>query len=142
VLDFAQVLVLDYSCADEAVAKLVKRFQSQERPAEAYFEARGGADQHREPLETVLIRHGLVLAAEVDGVGYMLLGAPSMMEQLCWAAVQRAGTATLAQVASVIQHSEVEVASALESLVYRRALIEADATGTYYALSSLLSETA
>jgi hypothetical protein len=139
VLDFTQVVVLDYSCADEAVAKLIQRFQPPERPADAWFLARGVADQHREPLEAVLVRHGLVLTAEVEGVGYMLLGAPSMVEQLCWAALERAGTASLGQVADAVQHEEAEVASALESLAYRRALIPADATGTYYALSALLS---
>jgi len=138
VLDFTQVVVLDYSCADEAVAKLIQRFQPQDRPAEAYFLARGVADQHREPLEAVLIRHGLVLSADVEDVGYMLLGAPSLVEQLCWAALERAGTATLSELASTVQHAEEEVASALESLAYRRALIPADASGTYYALSALL----
>jgi len=138
VLDFAQVVVLDYSCADEAVAKLIQRFQPPDRPTEAYFLARGVADQHREPLEEVLIRHGLVLAAEVEGIGYTLLGAPSLLEMLTWAALQRAGTATVAELAQVVQHEEAEVASALESLTARRALIPADG-GTYYALSALLS---
>lgn len=139
VLDFAQVVVLDYSCADEAVAKLIKRFQPQDRPAEAYFLARGVAEQHREPLEEVLIRHGLVLSAEVAGVGYTLLGAPSLLEQLAWAALQRAGTATASELAGVVQHSEAEVASALESLAYRRAVICAEGGGTWFALSALLS---
>jgi hypothetical protein len=139
VLDFTQVVVLDYSCADEAVAKLIKRFQPQDRPADAYFIARGVAEQHREPLEEVLIRHGLVLAADVEGVGYTLLGAPSIMEQLSWAALQRAGSATVGEVADAVQHDQVEVASALESLANRRALIPAEAAGSYYALSALLS---
>lgn len=139
VLDFTQVVVLDYSCADEAVAKLIQRFQPSDRPAEAYFLAHGVAEQHREPLEEVLIRRGLVLAADVAGVGYTLLGAPSLVEQLCWAALQASGTATLGDVARAVQHAEAEVASALESLAYRRAVIPADASGTYYALSALLS---
>ena len=35
VLDFSEVVVLDYSCADETVAKLIKRFLLPDRPAEA-----------------------------------------------------------------------------------------------------------
>jgi len=138
-MNFTQVVVLDYSCADEAVAKLIQRFQPSDRPAEAYFLAHGVAEQHREPLEEVLIRRGLVLVADVAGVGYTLLGAPSLVEQLCWAALQASGTATLGDVARAVQHAEAEVASALESLAYRRAVIPADASGTYYALSALLS---
>ena len=47
VLDFTQVVVLDYSCADEAVAKLIQRYQAADRPADAYFVARGLGEQHR-----------------------------------------------------------------------------------------------
>jgi len=138
VLDFSQVMVLDYSCADEAVAKLIRRFQPQDRPSEAYFLARGVAEQHREPLEEVLIRHGLVLAADVEGIGYTLLGAPSLLEQLSWAALQRAGTATAGEVALALQKTEADVASALQNLAYRRAVIPGDAGGSYHALSALL----
>lgn len=139
VLDFTQVLVLDYSCADEAVAKLIQRFQPQDRPADAYFLARGVAEQHREPLEEVLIRHGLVLVADVEGVGYTLLGAPSLLEQLAWAALQRTGTGSAADVARVVQHTEQEVASALESLAFRRAVLPGAQPLTYHALTGLLS---
>lgn len=138
VLDFTQVVVLDFSCADEAVAKLIKRFQPPDRPADAYFLAKGVAEQHREPLEEVLIRHGLVLAADVEGVGFTLLGAPSILEQLSWAALQRAGTASIGQVAAAVQHGELEVASALESLANRRALMPGESAGSYCALSALL----
>src|SRR5690606_34547844 len=34
ILDFTQVIVLDYSCADETVAKLLMRYQQPDRPAE------------------------------------------------------------------------------------------------------------
>ncbi|HSJ15474.1 MAG TPA: hypothetical protein VK939_13715 [Longimicrobiales bacterium] len=139
VLDFTQVLVLDYSCADEAVAKLIQRFQPPDRPADAYFLARGVAEQHREPLEEVLIRHGLVLVADVEGIGFTLLGAPSLLEQLAWAALQRNGTGTVMEVAVVVQHREEEVASALESLAYRRAVLPGSRPLTYHALTALLS---
>lgn len=139
VLDFTQVVVLDYSCADEAVAKLIQRFQPHDRPADAYFVARGVMDQHREPLEEVLIRHGLVLVADVDGIGYTLLGAPSLVEQLAWAALERARAATLDEIARAVQHQQAEVASALESLAYRRAVLPPDGAGAYRALSALLT---
>jgi hypothetical protein len=138
VLDFTQVMVLDYSCADEAVAKLIKRYQPDDRPAEAFFLARGVAEQHREPLEEVLIRHDLVLAADVEGLGYTLLGAPPLLEQLVWAAVQQAGTATIAQVAEAVQHPLADVASALASLARRRAVVSAPDAAAYCALSTLL----
>src|SRR3712207_8382297 len=48
VLDFTQVCVLDYSCADEIVAKLLLRYAADERPSEAYFVARGLQEDHCE----------------------------------------------------------------------------------------------
>jgi hypothetical protein len=139
VLDFTQVVILDYSCADEAVAKLVQRFQADDRPADAYFIARGVADQHREPLEEVLVRHGLVLVAEPDGLGPMLLGAPSMVEQLSWAALEQIGFATAAQIASGAHHPESEVASALESLNDRRAVVASERPQGFFSISALLA---
>lgn len=139
VLDFAQVVVLDYSCADEAVAKLIQRFQGEDRPADAYFMAKGLAEQHREPLEEVLVRHGLVLAAEADGMGYVLLGAPSMVEHLAWAAVQRLAFATTEQVASGAHHPLAEVESALETLTHRRALVPSESPAGFYSLTALLA---
>src|SRR5688500_15443890 len=53
VLDFRQVVVLDYSCADETIAKLLQRFQQPDRP-QVYFVARGVSERHREPIEAVL----------------------------------------------------------------------------------------
>jgi hypothetical protein len=143
VLDFTQVVILDYSCADEAVAKLIQRFQMDDRPADAYFIAKGLAEQHREPLEEVLIRHGLVLVAEAESLGHTLLGAPSMVEQLAWAALQAEGFATAAritaaQVEAGAHHSEAEILSALESLTDRRAIVANERPEGYFALTALL----
>jgi hypothetical protein len=139
VLDFTQVVVLDYSCADEAVAKLLLRFQAGDRPADAFFIARGLAEQHREPLEEVLIRHGLVLVADAEGMGHVLLGAPGMIEQLAWAALERLGFANASQIAEDAHHSPPEVASALESLTRRRAIVADDALPGFFALTALLA---
>ena len=141
VLDFAQVVILDYSCADEIVAKLIQRFQAEDRPADAYFVARGLAEQHREPIEEVLIRHGLVLVAEAEGVGHMLIGAPSVVEQLTWAALENAGFATTAQLSAAVHHTEAEVASALESLIDRRAIVANERPEGFFAITALLGMT-
>ncbi len=138
VLDFTQVVILDYSCADEAVAKLIQRFQGDDRPADAYFIARGLAEQHREPLEEVLIRHGLVLVADAEGVGNVLLGAPSLIEQLAFAALERSGFASASKIAEGTHHTEAEVASALETLAQRRALIPSERPEGFFALTALL----
>jgi hypothetical protein len=68
VLDLSQVGVLDFSCADEVIAKLLYRYRRPDRPAEAFFVLRGVSEHHREPIEAVLRRHKLLLVAlEADG---------------------------------------------------------------------------
>ena len=69
-MDFAGVGCIDYSCADEIVAKLVLG-----RPAVLVLS--GLSDGHREAIEPVLARAGL--AALIEGPGGTLdtLGAPA-----------------------------------------------------------------
>ncbi|HEX5725068.1 MAG TPA: hypothetical protein VFX98_06355, partial [Longimicrobiaceae bacterium] len=74
ILDFSQVRVLDYSCADEVVAKLLLRFRGEERPADVYFLARGLHEHHIDPIEEVLERHGLLLVAQDEAGEAHLLG--------------------------------------------------------------------
>ncbi len=138
VLDFTQVIVLDYSCADEAVAKLILRYQRDDRPAEAYFVARGVAEQHLEPIEAVLGRHNLALVADVEEHGFSLLGAVTDGERQTWSELEKLGHAVLSEVASHASLSEPETATALESLSRRRAVLQT--ADSYFALSTLLAQ--
>jgi hypothetical protein len=137
VLDFTQVVVLDYSCADEAVAKLVQRYVNDDRPADVYFVARGLGEQHREPIETVLARHGLALAAEVEDVGYLLLGLATQEEQTIWVALERARSAAPSQIARALGATAAEVKLHLDGLTQRRVVLR-QSHQQYFALSALL----
>lgn len=57
VMDFSRVGCLDYSCADEIVAKLLR-----ERAQLVLL--RGLSDGHREAIEPVLVGHGLAVVLE------------------------------------------------------------------------------
>lgn len=138
ILDFTQVVVLDYSCADEAVAKLLQHYQPENRPANAFFVARGLGEQHRDPLEAVLGRHGLALVAEVGGVGYTLLGRATEFERAVWGGLQRLTRGAAGEVAGAIGAPQREVATALTALAARRTILEQAGTPTYVALSTLL----
>src|SRR5947207_14482420 len=59
VIDFSHVSMIDFSCADEVVAKLLMRYASDDPPQDAYFLFRGVAENNRDAIETVLERHGL-----------------------------------------------------------------------------------
>jgi hypothetical protein len=138
VLDFTQVVVLDYSCADEAVAKLIQRFQRADRPADVYFLARGLAEQHREPIEAVLMRHRLALVGEIDDGAFVLLGDVEPREHAAWTALQEAGFASAAHLSVTMKKTEREVNELLEVLAARRVVLRCERPCTYHALSRLL----
>jgi hypothetical protein len=139
VLDFTQVTVLDYSCADEAVAKLILRYQRPDRPADAYFVVRGVDEHHRETIEAVLERHELAVVAELLDSGPTLLGAVSSLERLVWLELEVVGSGGVGEMAERLEAPLAEVDAALEALVAHRVLIRRPASGTYHALHGLLS---
>lgn len=66
-LDFSDAGVIDFSCADEVVAKLVSRLQSGEY-GDKYLYLTGLNSNHRENLQVALERRRLaVLVVEKDG---------------------------------------------------------------------------
>jgi hypothetical protein len=119
VLDFSQVRVLDYSCADEIVAKLLLRYQADDRPAEAYFVVRGLQEHHLEAVEAVLERHSLLLVAETEE-GCALLGAPDPLQGAVWNALLRLRRAGPGQVAGSVGVSDDAAAAALTRLCLQR----------------------
>jgi len=138
VLDFTQVVVLDYSCADEAVAKLMDRYRGADRPADVYFLARGLGEQHRDPIEAVLARYDMALSAEVAAAGFVLLGTASPGERDVWVALESTRTAAPDEIARLLNGDERETTTLLDGLCERRvALRRSDSR--YQALSSLLA---
>lgn len=93
ILDFSQVRVMDYSCADEIVAKLLMRYAAADRPVDAYFVARGLHDHHLEAVDAVLDRHSLLLVAEVPDGAAELLGPCTATERACWSMLLDRGRA-------------------------------------------------
>ncbi|HEX2092202.1 MAG TPA: hypothetical protein VHG28_07350 [Longimicrobiaceae bacterium] len=139
ILDFSQVRVLDYSCADEIVAKLLLRYQGAERPAEAFFLIRGVQEHHREPIEEVLERHGLLLVAEVEDAGFQLLGRADPLQRACWNAVLRLRRASGPEISEAAGLAREAAVSALAVLVARRVVI-AYRDGTFCSLPHFLDE--
>lgn len=139
VLDFTEVAVLDYSCADEIVAKLIQRFQREDRPAEAYFLARGIEDRHRDTIEAVLGRQGLAIAAELADGRLTLLGETTPAETMAWSALESLARAAPAEVAAFTGSTEEDSARDLESLARRRVVARVDIPRTYFALRPLVA---
>jgi hypothetical protein len=125
VIDFSQVSMIDFSCADEVVAKLLIRYVSDDAPRDAYFLFRGVSDDHRDAIETVLERHGLALALELaDGIEVM--GVLSEEERKLWNASYRLGRADAADLASEIDADLDDALRALDALCRRKLMMRID----------------
>jgi hypothetical protein len=139
VLDFSQVRVLDYSCADEIVAKLLLRFAGEERPSEAFFVVLGAQEHHEEAIEAVLERHGLLLVARSEEGEVKLLGAADAAHRAAWGALVRRGRAAPAELAQDTGLSPDAVSATLHALLTHRVAAR-NPDGTISALSALLDD--
>lgn len=124
ILDFSQVRVLDYSCADEIVAKLLLRYAESDRPVDAYFVARGLQEHHLESVEAVLERHGLLLVAEEPQVAATLLGPCEPRLRKCWEVMILRGSVRIADLAAATALSLDEVRDAVGRFVSRRVVVD------------------
>jgi hypothetical protein len=119
VIDFSHVRMIDFSCADEVVAKLLLRYCDDLPPREAYFIFRGLNEEHWDAIEVVLEQRGLALLVE-DEHGLALRGALTEDERHAWDAVRRRGRAAPADVAEEIGADDAEAERLLEGLRRRR----------------------
>ena len=135
-IDLSEVSVLDFSCADEVVAKLLLRYLDEDRPGDAFFALRGVRDLHREPIEVVLERRQLaVVSQSADGV-FELLGSCGADESRVWEVVEKRGRLHVEEKNRVLPGESQRVA--LEGLIQRRLVFRAPSTGEIYALSRLV----
>ncbi|HEX5972772.1 MAG TPA: hypothetical protein VFY85_12655 [Gemmatimonadaceae bacterium] len=123
VIDFSHVGMIDFSCADEVVAKLLLRSVTEERAArEAYFLFRGVSDDHWDAIESVLERHGLALVLETDD-GCRVVGTVNDRERQAWEKVYEMGRARPADVAPALGTPYDDAARVLDRLHRRRLLM-------------------
>ena len=127
VIDFSHVGLLDFSCADEIVAKLLLQYISTDAPRrEVYFVFRGISEAHMEAIETVLERHKLALVTQHADGGTRLLGILGLEERRAWEIISELGAGAVADVAERTGLSRDDTARTLDTLWRRRLLIRAD----------------
>lgn len=121
VIDFSHVSMIDFSCADEVIAKLLMGGGQ----GEAYFIFRGMTDDHWHAIEAVLERHGLALVVERDN-GVDLVGVLDERERRAFEAIKRRGRARGGEVASELGEPEAEMVKALDTMWRRRLIMRQD----------------
>lgn len=133
-IDFSEVSILDFSCADEVVAKLLQRYQDE--PAhEAFFVFRGVHEPHRDQVEYVLERQGLLAVAETAPGRFELLGARTPSEGHAWDVLEDRGFLTPEATAGFPDDVQQ---GALDALVRRRVAFRSPISGRIHALSHLV----
>lgn len=125
VIDFSHVSMIDFSCADEVVAKLLLRYETDDAPRDAYFVFRGVNDDHWDAIGSVLERHGLALVLEEEG-GVRVMGTLSDDERRAWGAAYQLGHAGPVDVATELGSDLAAVEAALEALRRRRLVMRID----------------
>ncbi len=138
VIDLSQVTVIDFSCADEVVAKLLLRFLEEDRPREAFFVFRGIRELHRDPIEVVLERQTLAAVSETEAGAFELIGSTSWKELEVWRALEGRGCITPGEIQDLVPGNGA--AETLGLLVRRRLVFHNPLSGEYQALSDLLQQ--
>ena len=134
-IDFSEVVIIDFSCADEVVAKLLQRYMSDEQ-TDAFFVFRGVREPHRDQIEVVLERHGLAAVAETDQRSFELLGVRTADEAWAWAVLEEHGALSAAEARERL--AAVGPLEALASLARRRLAFRDPSSGRVHALSRLV----
>ncbi|HLV25313.1 MAG TPA: hypothetical protein VKZ41_03300 [Gemmatimonadales bacterium] len=126
VMDFTNVGLLDFSCADEVVAKLLLRYSAEDGPAqERYFVFRG-LDEHLDAIEQVLEHHGLALVAEDGDEFPRLVGAIGESERMAWEVLRSVPRGLPSRVAEELRIPANEASRLLEQLHRRRLCIRVE----------------
>jgi hypothetical protein len=134
IIDFTHVGLLDFSCADEVVAKLLLRYRAELPPDDAYFVFRGVSESHLDALEAVLERHALALVVEVDDGAVRVIGAIEEADRQAWQALCLLGRAAADDVARALGAGREEALRIVEGLCRQRLVMPLD--GTYLAVGA------
>jgi hypothetical protein len=118
VINFGSVNCLDFSCADEIVAKLLLSHGNVR-----YFLLRGVSTAHAEAIEAVLERHGLATVAEDRSGDVKLLGPLTEVAREAFRLVMLSGSAREQDLVDNIDCSPDCVREALQELCSRRLIL-------------------
>ena len=126
VIDFSHVGLLDFSCADEVVAKLLLRYAAEPPPHDLYFVFRGVNESHLDAIEAVLERHGLALVVELHDGAPALVGAVTDGERAVWEAICRQRIGSPRSLCEMLGVAGDEAERMVDALCRRRLVMRLD----------------
>jgi hypothetical protein len=121
-LDFSELGLMDFSCADEVIAKLLIETVGLPVPR---LRLRGVRPDHAEAIEHALVRYDLVIVAifAEDPLQPRLLGAAPPDWHAAFAALRQLGRVPAAPVAERLAWPILRSTDALQGLADRRCLV-------------------
>ncbi|MEO6446509.1 MAG: hypothetical protein ABIZ91_20475 [Gemmatimonadaceae bacterium] len=124
IIDFAQVKMLDFSCADEVVGKLLDAYQhlDEGRPRH-FFRIRGVHEGHLEAIEAVLERYNLAVLVEDDAGVLRLVGTLDDGARRAWHVVNKHGRIMPQEIARELGEPAGRATIVLEDLSARRLVV-------------------
>ena len=102
VLDFSNIGIIDYSCADEIVAKLISRLLSNEY-GDKYILLRGLNENQQENIEVALERKELAVIAENREGNKFLLGSLNNYLRETLSLIVKNGRTTARELADILK---------------------------------------
>ena len=122
-LDFEEVGVLDFSCADEVVAKLLLVIEE-----EHYVVLHGVDETQAEAIDHVLTHQDLAIAIVPRAGGRQVLGRSTPDLISAFEAVHACGSGSAVRLAEWLEWSVERAADALQTLALRRLILAANGT--------------
>jgi hypothetical protein len=135
-IDFSEVGIIDFSCADEVVAKLLQQYLADDA-RDAFFVFRGVREPHQPQVEGVLRRQELAAVVEVEPERFTLVGSFSEDEQRVWDHLETEGSLDTDAIERIAVQGQD--ARALESLLARGLAFRSPQSGRIHALSRLVA---
>lgn len=123
VIDFSRVTLLDFSCADEIVGKLLDAYQRAGRQPRSYFLIRGVHDAHLEAIEAVLERYDLAVIVQDDHGVARLVGTLDDGARRVWHLVSQRGGIVPSDVHAALGEPADTCSRVLDELSARRLVI-------------------
>lgn len=126
IIDFAHVNLLDFSCADEVVGKLLDAYRHVNGRPQRYFLIRGVHDGHLEAIEAVLERYDLAVIVEDTSGTMRLVGSLDDGARRAWQVVHQHGRIMPQEVERALGAPAEHAVRALDDLWERRLVMRRD----------------
>jgi hypothetical protein len=126
VIDFSHVTLLDFSCADEIVGKLLDAQQRADGRPRTYFLIRGLHEPYLEAIEAVLERYDLAALVQDPAGNVHLVGTLDDGARRAWHVVRQRGSVQVQEIEDELGEPLIPWEEVVSQLSSRRLVVRRD----------------